>query len=206
VLAEQRLGRFLDALASDAPAPGGGAAAAMAAALGAALVSMVCRLTRGEDTASTVGAAVAEAETLREEALRLAERDAAAFLRLRAAYRLPKDDEAQRTARSAAVQVGLAGAAEVPLATLAVAARVVEVAAEVVAIGNARVISDIGVAVHAALAGAEAAALNVAVNTASIVEDAEAARLDEEAERLLTVVRPVAHSTLAGVARRIARR
>lgn len=192
---EQTVGAWLTDLASEAPAPGGGAGAAMNAAVGAALVAMVCNLTIGkpryaaaEDVMTEV---LARADALREQALGLAERDAAAFDRVAAAYRLPKETEQQKQARSAEIQQALVGAAEVPLETAALAAEVVALARRILDGANVNVLSDVAVAAGSARAALSAAAINVEVNLAAL-HDAE--------RRAALATALAAHTTAVGEA------
>ena len=114
---DQTIGEFLDELAGRVPAPGGGAAAALLAAQGAALLGMVARYTTGEKYAEhqvTVSRIIAEVDELRNIALRLADADADAFLAVTDAYRLPRSTGEERAARAAAVGQALANAAWPP--------------------------------------------------------------------------------------------
>jgi methenyltetrahydrofolate cyclohydrolase len=183
---EQTVDAWLTDLASDAPAPGGGAAAAMNAAVGAALVAMVCRLTIGKpayaEHEQTMTEVLARAETLRQEALSLAEQDAAAFGKVAAAYRLPKDTDQAKRERTSAIQGALVGAAEVPLRIASLAAEIVALARRILAGANVNVLSDVAVAAASAQAALSAAAVNVEVNLASLhdasLRSALAAALD----------------------------
>jgi formiminotetrahydrofolate cyclodeaminase len=163
---------WLADLASDSPAPGGGAAAAMNAAAGAALVAMVCRFTIGRPAYAaheqTMTEALARADTLRQEALSLAEQDAAAFGKVAAAYRLPKETDEAKRARTSAIQDALVGAADVPLRLAALAAEVVALARRILDGANVNVISDVAVAASSAQAALCAAAVNVEVNLATL--------------------------------------
>ena len=109
-LAGTSVERFLDELASDAPTPGGGAAGAIAGATGAAMIAMVARLTmkkKGyEDLDDRMRALVERADDERIALLGLADRDAHAFDGVMAAYKLPKESEEQKAARSAAIEAG----------------------------------------------------------------------------------------------------
>ncbi|HEU5127333.1 MAG TPA: cyclodeaminase/cyclohydrolase family protein [Glycomyces sp.] len=167
---------WLTDLASELPAPGGGAAAGMNAATGAALVSMVCNLTIGKpkyaEHEAVMREALAEAERLRAEALTLAEDDAEAFSGVVAAYKLPKGTDEEKAARTAAIQAGLAEAAEVPLAVAKVAAQVIRLSGRVLDGSNPNVLSDVAVAASSAKSALESAALNVDINLVSI-KDAE---------------------------------
>ena len=182
------IGDFLDALASDAATPGGGAVAALLGAAGAALVSMVCRLTIGRQGSEDVEGAMREhlevAETARAAFLELADRDVAAFDRVMAAFRMPKDDEAQRTERAAAIQRAYEGAARVPLEIARRAAELMDAARDTIERGNANAASDGVSAAHALHAATHAALANVAVNVAGLKDDSVAGELRAEAEAL----------------------
>lgn len=172
---EQTIGQFLDDLASSAPAPGGGAAAALTLATGAALVAMVCNLTVGREKfrahEDEVRAALDEAERLRAQALSLAAEDADAFGHVSQAYGLPRTTDEEKAARSARIQEALRGAADPPLRTALLAARTIEICAAVAPIGNPNVISDVGVAALCARAALDGAALNVEVNLGLIRDE-----------------------------------
>jgi formiminotetrahydrofolate cyclodeaminase len=172
---DQTIGSWLDDLASSAPAPGGGAGAAMNAAVGACLVAMVCNLTIGKPRYAAHEAvmteALARATDLRAQAVQLADEDAAAFGAVAAAYHMPKATEAEIAARTEAIQGALAGAATVPLRIAAVAAEIIEVADRILEGANVNVISDIGVAAAAARAALAGAVLNVEVNLAAMKDE-----------------------------------
>jgi formiminotetrahydrofolate cyclodeaminase len=181
-LEEQAVGDWLTALASAAPAPGGGAAAALNLAVGAALVSMVCNLTIGKpryaEHEATMTAALARAEDCRRAAEALVSEDAVAFAAVIAAYKLPKDDEA---ARRTAIQHALRGAAAVPLKTAERAVEVIVLAERVLDGANVNVVSDVAVAASSARAALQSAQVNVEVNLASLSDIVRAdlqARLD----------------------------
>jgi formiminotetrahydrofolate cyclodeaminase len=186
---EQTLGGFFDELASDAPAPGGGAAVGMSVALGASLIAMVCRLTLGkkgfETAAATIGAALDQADALRHRGLVLAEQDALAFGEVSAAYRLPRASDAETMVRREAIQSWLLAAATVPLDAATVARDVAALAGSLVGRSNPRVVSDLGVAAATARAAIVGAALNVHVNTARLDDRETAAELDQRIDALV---------------------
>jgi methenyltetrahydrofolate cyclohydrolase len=111
---------FLDELASAAPTPGGGSAAAVIGAMGAALVSMVCNVTMGkkglEAAAADMQAVRDESERLRTRLTAMVAEDIAAFDGLMAAYRLPKSNDDEKSRRAEAIQANLRAATETPLA------------------------------------------------------------------------------------------
>lgn len=202
-------GAFLDALASAAPTPGGGGAAALMGATGAALIAMVCNLTRGrpgfEAVEADITALLAQAQARRAELLALVDADAVAFNALMAAYRLPRaEDPAARAERSAAIQQGLIGATEAPLACAEAAAAVVALCAPAAQKGNPQVLSDVGVAVLAARAALQSAALNVQINLPQIKDGERAQALRQALEQCLASALPLAEQVHQDVAQRLA--
>jgi methenyltetrahydrofolate cyclohydrolase len=197
---------WLTDLASELPAPGGGAAAGVNAAMGAALVSMVCNLTIGKpkfaDHEAVMREALAEAERLRLEALQLAEDDAEAFSGVVAAYKLPKSSDEEKAARTAAIQAGLVEAAAVPLAVAQVAARVIRLSGRILEGSNPNVLSDVAVAASAAKSALESAALNVDINVVSIKDPAERERLASSVNEALQS-KVQAEAIMQAVAKRI---
>jgi formiminotetrahydrofolate cyclodeaminase len=184
VVQQETLGNWLEALGSSASTPGGGAAAALAAAAGAALVEMVVNLTVGrpayaehERHVQPIGE---QARALRQRALDLAAADAAAFDRVMAAYGLPKATDAEKAARSAAIQAATADAARPPLEIAEVAARVIELAAGLPGRSNRNVLSDVGVAASLAGAALDSAAVNVEVNLGSLKDEGVRAGIRKE--------------------------
>lgn len=169
---EQTVHMFLEELASSSATPGGGSAAALAGAMGAALISMVCNLTIGKrrfaDVENELRDALEESESLRRQLTSLVDADTHAFDRVMAAYRLPKETEAEQATRQPAIQSALQGATQVPLETATACAAVVELAARVVAKINPNALSDAGAAALLAEAGLRGAQLNVAINLAAI--------------------------------------
>lgn len=172
VIGNQPVQEFLDGLASSAATPGGGSAAALMGAMGAALVGMVCELTIGKkndlEADDEMKAVLAEAENLRARLTQMIAEDIAAFDLLMAAYALPKENDAQKTARGAAIQAGLKQATEVPLACARICAEVIDLSHRAAKKGNLNVISDAGVAALAAQAALRSAALNVYINAPGI--------------------------------------
>ena len=163
--ADLSLAAFADALASDSATPGGGSASALAGALAASLVVMVARMTDGRE------AVAAEADAIREELLALVDEDARAFDRVMAAFRLPKETDEDKAARSEAIQRGYQAATEPPARLCARALRVLELAVEVAERGNPNAVSDAGVAALLAGSALEGAALNVLINVGSIRDE-----------------------------------
>lgn len=184
----QEIGAWLDELASSAPAPGGGAVAALQVATAAGLVEMVTNLTIGNpryaDHEQTMIDARAAAHAIRGGAITLADEDARAFTAVTDAYKLPRATDEDKAARTAAIQRALLGAADVPVRT-GIAARTVLDQAELILPGaNVNVLSDVAVAASSARAGLEAAIINIEINRAAIKDEAEKARLGEAVEAI----------------------
>jgi methenyltetrahydrofolate cyclohydrolase len=166
---------FLAQLAARVPAPGGGATAALHAAQGAALVAMVARYTDSAKHAAhaeEIAVITATADRLRDNALGLAEDDAAAFTAITEAYRLPKGTPDEVAARSAAIAGALVAAAHVPAIVIAVAEQVLGLTERLLPIGNRNVVSDVAAAAEAAGAAATTARVNVEVNLGGITDPA----------------------------------
>lgn len=160
----QNVKAYVERLASGEPAPGGGAAGALQAALAAALVAMSARYTTAPERAEAAERAAARAEELIPEALRLADADAEAFAVLAGAYGLPQDSEEQRTERSRAIQDATAGAARPPQELIGVGAEVLELACDLAEWCNPNVLSDVAAASEAARAAVATALVTVEIN------------------------------------------
>lgn len=163
---------FLDALADGTPAPGGGSAAAYAGAAGAALVAMVARLTIGKKKYAAVEAqmqAVLErAESLRTYLQEAVVQDAEAFKGVMDAFRLPKDKPEQQAERKAAIESATLGAAQAPLRVAEKAVEVLDLASQVIAVGNLNAISDGASGAAMARAALNGSGLNVRINVNSL--------------------------------------
>lgn len=207
--ADQPLGAFLDDLASERSTPGGGGAAAISGAMGAALVSMVCNLTIGKPKYVEVEAELKEvlaaSEKLRAELTAAIADDVKAFDAVMGAYGLPKgeDDEA-KAARTARIQDALKVATDVPLDCARLCAEVVKLADVTAEKGNVNVVSDAGVAVQSAYAGLMSAALNVRVNARSIKDRVFADARIAELESLLADAAAATEKTYATVTGKVA--
>lgn len=186
---------FLSALASPEPTPGGGTAAAIAGAMGAALAEMVGALTLSREKFAPVHDAVRSiaeaAQRAREEFLVLAREDSEAYDAVVAARRLAKETEEEMQVRARAIESANRLATEVPMRTARAAARLLAALPELVEKGNPNALSDAGAAALVLSAAAEGALLNVGINLpgisdAAFVEDMrrEAAEIQAETQRL----------------------
>lgn len=184
----QEIGAWLDELASSAPAPGGGAVAALHVATAAGLVEMVTNLTIGNpryaEHEPTMVEAREAAGAVRAEAIRLADDDARAFTAVTDAYKLPRASDDEKAARTAAIQRALLGAADVPVRTAQAATTVLDLTERILPGANVNVLSDVAVAASSARAGLEAAIINIEINRVAIKDEQEKARLAEAVETI----------------------
>jgi glutamate formiminotransferase / formiminotetrahydrofolate cyclodeaminase len=163
---------FVEQLAASSPTPGGGAAAAQAGAMAAALVSMVARLTIGKPKYAAAEAQMNEilkqSERLRAELTRAVEEDSAAFNAVMAAFRLPKDTPEQQAARTSGIESATLRAAQVPLEAAQKAVTVMALAERCTELGNLHAISDAASAASLAQAALTCAGYNVRINLAGL--------------------------------------
>ncbi len=167
---------FLDKLATSSPEPGGGSVAALVAALGAGLVSMVAGLTVGKEKYAEVQDDVKvlldRSETVRAALQELVQKDTEVYGAVSEAMKLPRDTDEQKVARDRLMQAALVEAAKVPLAIAEQALAMAELSLTAGEIGNVNAVSDAGVAVLLADAAAQSAALNVKINVGWIQDEA----------------------------------
>ena len=169
---DQPIQQFLDDLASKSATPGGGSAAAIMGAQGAALISMVCNLTIGKpkfaEVEADMQALLSDAEALRQQLTDMIKADIEVFNRVMASYGLPKETDEDKTARSASIQDVLKEATDVPLDCAKACAKVIALSQIAADKGNPNVISDAGAGLMAAYSGLKIAALNVYINAGSL--------------------------------------
>lgn len=182
---EKNVDKFLEALASSAPTPGGGGAAALCGALAIALGNMVGNLTLGKKKYVAVQEDIAalntKAEALRADFVALIDADAEAFAPLSKAYGIPKDDPM----RADVMETALLKAVQPPMEIMRKCVKALDVISEYAAKGSALAISDAGCAAALARAAADAAALNVRINTKSMTDHKVANHLNVEANSLV---------------------
>lgn len=176
MLIDQTVSAFTDELASNSPAPGGGSIAALAAALSAALTSMVCRLTIGKkkyaDVEPEMQSVLARSEELRASLTSLIDRDTDAFTEVMRAFALPKETDEQKRARTEAIEHAMKEAVRVPLEVMHLCADLAALASVAASKGNRNSVSDAGVAALMIQASCRGAALNVKINLGSITDAA----------------------------------
>ena len=198
-LADLTVTQFADSLASDAPAPGGGSAAALMGALGAGLTAMVGCLTQGRKKYAEYADFAAQAESrgneLKAKLLDVMERDTAAFNLVSAAFALPRETDEEKAKRSAAIQEGLKACTETPLECMALGCEAVVLAHDFLEQGfNTSSASDLGVAFLSLSAAIRGAWLNVLINLGSIKDETFKAERRAKGEALLAKALPLAEA------------
>lgn len=179
---------FLNDLASGESTPGGGAAAALTGSQAAALLSMVLNFSVGRKKYAAVEEELRghllRTEGMRAELLALADRDAEAFGAVADCFSMPRTTEAERAARTNAMQAAMRGAAEVPFEIATLCGELLEVTAPIAAKGNANVVSDAATAAHLAQAAFDSALVNVDINLKWLKDEAYVSKMQAEVAAL----------------------
>ncbi len=190
---------FVDALASSAPVPGGGGAAALAGALGTALGNMVGSLTVGKKKYADVEAEIVElkakCDALQAALLDMVAEDARCFEPLAAAYGIPKDDPN----RAAVMEDALKTACSSPMRIMELCCQAIEAIAVFAEKGSRIAVSDAGCGAALCKAALQSASLNVYINTRAMADRDAANALNDRANALLEKYVPVADSIFAAV-------
>ena len=196
MLRDKQVSEFLDTVASNAPAPGGGSVSAVAGALGAALTSMVARLTIGKkkyaDVQAEMESILKKSEELRAQITAVIDEDTVAFEKVMKAFGMPKDTDVQKSARNAAIQEATRDATIVPLKLMELCSRSIDLASLVAAKGNKNSASDAGVAILMLQAAGRGASMNVAINLAGIEDSEFRKNANAKSSELLTHIDQVA--------------
>jgi formiminotetrahydrofolate cyclodeaminase len=191
--------QFVDSLASGEPVPGGGAAAAIAGSLGAALVVMVANLSAGRPRyaahAALLDRTISAAQELQHRMLALADEDAEAFAGYGAAMKLPRDTDEEKDARTAAIGRAALAATLSPLKTVEATLEIVSLAEGLAGRSNRNASSDLEVAALMSVAACRAAAANVYINLPSIGDETRARELYERTEAIADAVERLALRT-----------
>lgn len=204
---ELSIRQFLSSLASSAPTPGGGTAAAVAGAMGAGLAEMVASLTLSREKfapAHDAMRSIAEAaRRARDEFLDLAREDSEAYDAVVAARRLGKETEEEKIARARALEGANRLATEVPMRTARAARRLLAILPELVEKGNPNAFSDAGAAALLLEAAAEGALLNVGINLRGISDAAFVEGMRRETAAIRAETQRLRSHVLSEVAKRI---
>ena len=180
---------FVEALASNAPVPGGGGASALVGAVAAACGNMVGSLTVGKkkyaEVEDEIKEMMAQAADLQETLLSLVVRDAEVFAPLAAAYGMPKETPEQQAEKEQVMETCLHAACEVPMQIMEACCKAIDLAAVFAEKGSRLAVSDAGVSAVLAGAALEAASLNVFINTKSMKDRVSAEAMEAKANGML---------------------
>lgn len=174
-LTDTRIGDFIEALGSNQPAPGGGAAAGLALALAAAMVKMACGYSIGKkkyaDVEDDLLAIIGRCEAIGERSVALADEDATAYAGLAAAMKLPRKSPEAKAARRTALAGAARAATVVPLELAELCAELIDLAEETCRIGNPNLVGDAAGGGSLARGALRICQLNVAANSGLITDD-----------------------------------
>lgn len=199
--------QFNDLLASDSPAPGGGSVAALCGALAASLGAMVANLSIGRKGMENQWQAFSnwaqQGQDLKKELLFLINEDTAAFNKVMDAFKLPKGTEAEKAARTQAIENANKYASQIPLRVMQAAAALYPLLREMVAKGNPNSITDGGVGALCADAAINGAGMNVLINVGGIKDAAFVAEMRQQVADLRALSQQEKTEILAMIAEKL---
>ena len=188
-LSELTVSSFANLLGSDAPAPGGGSAAALEGSLGAALASMVSALTLGrkkyEESQALAQEGFDRGTALMNELLVAMDHDTAVFNEFSAAMAMPKNTDEEKAVRRTAMQEALVKCTESPYHVMELCVQALELTDSLLGKTNASALSDLGVSALSLGAGLRGAWLNVLINIGGLKDPAIAERYRTAGKELL---------------------
>ena len=199
-LIDMNLVEFSAAVNSDLPAPGGGSVAAYVSNLGVGLARMMCHLTVGKKKFLELDEVV-QAEFIKDfeslesgynRLLQMVDEDTESFNKVMEAFKLPKESDEEKAARSAAIQAATLDATKAPLEAARLAYQCLEVTPRLIANGNASAISDLASGMYMLEAGMNCSILNVKINAGSLKDQEvvneflnECAQLQKDARAII---------------------
>lgn len=199
IMAESTIYQFINELSSDAPIPGGGGASGLVAACGMALGNMVLSLTTGkkkfEQYQDEIDELIEKGNNLTDALLRGMDADAAAFIPLTMAYRMPKETEEEQAKRDTVMEEALVTASEAPLHMMANIMEAMHLIHRIAEIGSRMAISDAGVGIQCCMAAMHGASLNVFINTKSMKNREVAEDMNRRADALIKEAELVGNRT-----------
>lgn len=195
-LADMTLTNFTNLLSSEAPAPGGGSAAALEGALGIALTKMVASLTIGkskyQEQQQLMEEIILEAETIMRDYIKIIDLDTEAFNGVSAVFSMPKGNDEEKAARTIAMQTALKECTKTPYAMMTYALAALRLTQRAVGKSNISAASDLGVAALSLKAAVQGAWLNILINIGGIKDVDFAKQYKEGGEAILAEALPLA--------------
>lgn len=200
---EKSCREFTQVLASKAPVPGGGGAAALVGALGTALCSMAGNLTLGRKKYAAyepdIRRMLEAGEVIRTRLLELVEEDAAAFEPLSRAYSIPKN----APDREEILEAATLAACQAPLEMMVQSCRAIVLLEEMLEKGSVMLVSDVGCGASCCRAALESSSLNIFINTKTMQNREKAQELNSRADGILGEFLPRAEAIVETVVRRL---
>ncbi len=192
ILTSMKVDKFVDELASDSPAPGGGSVAALAGAMGAGLASMVANGTfdkkgyrKYNDEMNEIAV---KAQDLKARLVEIVDRDTEAFNAVMDAFGLPKKTDDEKAARQNAIDETNRNATRVPFEVVEMTPEVARLAKQLAEHGNENMTSDAGVAGLSAIMAARGAAYNVMINLQGLPDNDFSKAMKEKTDKILDEV------------------
>ncbi len=202
-LVEMKVNEFVNVLASDAPAPGGGSAAALSGALGISLTNMVAALTIGKakykDNEALATEIMEKATALKNEFIDVIDRDTEAFNDVSAVFAMPKETDEEKAARKAAMQAALKGCTKTPMEMMELSLAALELTSSALGKTNTSAASDLGVAALSLKAAVQGAWLNILINVGGINDADFVADYRKKGEDILAKALPMADHIYAEI-------
>lgn len=197
-LADMTLTSFTNLLSSEEPAPGGGSTAALEGALGIALTKMVASLTVGknkyQEHQPLMEEIIEKAEAIKNDYIKIIDLDTEAFNGVSAVFSMPKGNEGEKAARTAAMQTALKECTKTPYAMMTYALEALRLTQRAVGKSNASAASDLGVAALSLKAAVQGAWLNILINISGIKDEDFVKQYREGGEAILAEALPMADS------------
>lgn len=199
-LIEMTVADYMEVLGSDAPAPGGGSAAALCGTQGACLISMVAGQTtskkRYEEEWPIAQKVIDECAPLCSALSLQVDKDTEAYNLVAAAFKMPKETDEDKAVRRKAIAEATLVATEVPFETLRLAVEVMELAAALPGHYNTNCASDLGVGIHNLHTCAHGAWMNVMINLGGVKDPEKAAFFSEEGKKLIARANEITQKVL----------
>ena len=199
-LIEMTVADYMEILGSDAPAPGGGSAAALCGVQGASLVSMVAGQTtskkRYEEEWPIAQRVIDECAPINNALLLQIDKDTEAYNLVAAAFKMPKETDEDKAVRRKAIAEATLVATEVPFETLRLAVEAMELAATLPGHYNTNCASDLGVGIHNLHTCAHGAWMNVMINLGGVKDPEKAAFFSEEGKKMIARANEITQEVL----------
>lgn len=199
-LIELELKEYLETLKSATPAPGGGSVSALAGAQGVALFLMVADFTLGKEKFAeyeeVCRLAKERGEELLQELIKSIDDDTEAFNLVAAGFKMPKDTDEQKAARSKAIREGTLVSTKVPYRVMEISLEGLKIARSLSGRSNPNAGSDLGVAVLNLMAAIKGAWFNVKINLSGLKDEEKEKYYREGGERILREGEAIAKQTL----------